>query len=85
MDDDEEMKTQCFGGDYMGEVINAHFFILLCIDFTNLENSIFFSHLTGVWSYVEAYELQEAETVVERLHAVLHTARRGGQFSCKES
>jgi hypothetical protein len=20
MDDEEEMKTQCFGGDYMGEV-----------------------------------------------------------------
>lgn len=25
MDEDEEMKTQCFGGDYMGEVI---FFLL---------------------------------------------------------
>lgn len=24
MDEDEEMKTQCFGGDYMGEV-NFHY------------------------------------------------------------
>lgn len=23
MDDEEEMKTQCFGGDYMGEVRNS--------------------------------------------------------------
>ena len=26
MDDEEEMKTQCFGGDYMGEVSLSYLF-----------------------------------------------------------
>lgn len=31
MDEDEEMKTQCFGGDYMGEVIVSCYYYLLII------------------------------------------------------
>lgn len=27
MDEDEEMKTQCFGGDYMGEVNFINYFL----------------------------------------------------------
>jgi len=28
MDEDDEMKTQCFGGDYMGEVNAIKLFII---------------------------------------------------------
>lgn len=31
MDEDEEMKTQCFGGDYMGEVNFINNFLLTLI------------------------------------------------------
>jgi len=31
MDEDDEMKTQCFGGDYMGEVIFAYYLYYIII------------------------------------------------------
>lgn len=33
MDEDEEMKTQCFGGDYMGEVNLINFFLQIIINY----------------------------------------------------
>lgn len=29
MDEDEEMKIQCFGGDYMGEVFFIYYLLLI--------------------------------------------------------
>lgn len=29
MDEDEEMKIQCFGGDYMGEVLFIYYLLLI--------------------------------------------------------
>ncbi len=71
MDGDEELKAQCYGGEYMSEVLGIS---KNCF----LSEKYAFVHFEGVRPHAQAHVLPEAEALVERLHAVLHPRRPGG-------
>jgi hypothetical protein len=92
MDDEEEMKTQCFGGDYMGEVswiIISHLRVSVLQQTYLLKfvcNKYYIiSTFSGVWPHVKEDELSTSEAMVECIHAVLYAIGCWGKCANEES